>query len=51
MPTGYKYKRTGGFNSDIPKMDLKQGCLIPFIIFVIVIALIIGFCTLFGIGR
>jgi hypothetical protein len=50
MPTDYRYKKTGRFNSDIPqRFDFKKGCLIPFILFVIIISLIVGVSLWFDI--
>lgn len=49
MPSDYRYRNTGSFSSNSgKKLDLKNGCLIPFILFVIVVGLIVGFSVLFG---
>lgn len=49
MPTDYQYRKTGKFNSDLPKrFDLKRGCLLPLLVVIIVIGLIVGLSILFG---
>ena len=47
MPTGYKYRSTGGFSQRIPEPSIK-GCLYNILILATVVTVIVSLSIKFG---